>query len=1152
MPVRASDLGPVFQHLSVNEGLPDRRAEAIVQDAHGFVWIGTRGGLVRHDGQRLRLVPAGRDASHPLPGPNVTALAAHSDGSLWVAVESRGLVQLDSGLRRLRHLDTARRGGRLPDHSIWSLAEDCRGRVWIAFMRGGVAVYDPADDALRRFTQVGRSGLDPAGFQVQVVRDSECRIWAVQTGRLAVFDTAAQRFRPIEGVADTGPGMVLADLDGRVYFNRGGALYTLGGVDAAPKNKARRVIELDGVVTALSRHPDGEGIVVATTEGLSRIDPDKARVIERVTPRPGLPDGLPSPTVDGLLADREGGLWLTTTRSGVAYLPPGASAFGRYRPDPPLNTTRAGAIDPVMSLAFDPRRSGFWIGGLDGALGFQSLRDATSPPLDGLVDTGQLSGANVVGILPEGDVVYAATQTRVVRFDLAAGDSEVLLERRQLDAGTFATLQRKSDGELWVGTSDRGLFLLDETTGRLERFHPDAAGRGYLPERTPRALLRGPEGAWWLIAEAGLYRWREESGFAPVAASGMAGLAAGAWNGEALWLASDARLVKYRLDPGGLLEPQRAWSLTDNLPPGRMIDVVPDRSGRVWLLRSSGLSVMRPGVDGFRHLSDRDGLAAVEFGEHAAAALPDGRIAFGGRGGLVTVDPARLDRARRAPRVHVTRLSAGDRVTELAPGSRLQAPTRLAHDNNHVAIDFLATTYLAPDRTRYRVRLEGWDAQWLELVGQTRHHYSNLPPGDYRFRVQAATPDGEWSHAGASVPFVIDSPPWLSGWALGSYALLAVSGAGLGLRSHHRARRRRATMRRSRQQRAMAEQASAAKSDFIATMSHEIRTPLHGILGTVDLLGTAALTEHQSALVDTLGRSGRQLQRLIDEALDLSRIEAGRIDLTEQDFDLIDVLEQVVDLHAPAAGARGLELRLRVSAALPPYARGDGGRLAQVIGNLVSNAVKFTERGAVEVSAEAGRGGELMIAVSDSGPGIGPADRRRLFEPYTQLAPSVAGRRGGSGLGLAISRRLVEAMGGCIDLPDSRLRGTRFRVRLPVLVDSALPQLPLTGLLADCRVAVCISPSNRRVLLRLSRRWGFECFDARSGPGDCELLLLEPGWAPMQSGAWRERAATVAWLHGIGGAETRESTEPGDITLARPLTETRLMAQLIELRTRRP
>ncbi|WP_121256164.1 hybrid sensor histidine kinase/response regulator [Nocardioides ferulae] len=223
--------------------------------------------------------------------------------------------------------------------------------------------------------------------------------------------------------------------------------------------------------------------------------------------------------------------------------------------------------------------------------------------------------------------------------------------------------------------------------------------------------------------------------------------------------------------------------------------------------------------------------------------------------------------------------------------------------------------------------------------------------------------------------------------------------------------------------------ASRAKSDFLATMSHEIRTPLNGVIGLSDLLGRTELTAHQRRLAQGVDQAGRTLLALVNDILDLSKIEAGRLDLEEVDFDPRTVVEHSAGLVAERAAEQGLELVVSCAADLPERVCGDPVRFGQVITNLASNAVKFTAEGEVVIRAEgqAGpHGSTVRVEVHDTGVGIDPATRERLFQPFTQADSSTTRRFGGTGLGLAISQRIVDAMGGEIDVDSEPGVGSTF------------------------------------------------------------------------------------------------------------------------------
>ncbi len=295
-----------------------------------------------------------------------------------------------------------------------------------------------------------------------------------------------------------------------------------------------------------------------------------------------------------------------------------------------------------------------------------------------------------------------------------------------------------------------------------------------------------------------------------------------------------------------------------------------------------------------------------------------------------------------------------------------------------------------------------------------------------------------------------------------------------------------------------------AKSEFLAVMSHEIRTPLHGIIGFSELLTRAPeLLPESRDHVKTIASSGEALLRILDDVLDFSRLEAGRLQIETHRFAPREILGDVRTLLARQAGDKGLDLVLSIAADTPEHLEGDAGRLRQILLNLTGNAIKFTERGSITLGLRRGPvAGNYAYFVKDTGPGITPEQVERIFQPFTQADSSISRRYGGAGLGLSISRRLAELMGGTLEVRSQLGQGAEFVVTVPLVESSTVvkPTADAQAIILDAdfasrhplRVLVVEDDKvNLKLILILMRRLGYEPLSATNGREAVELQRRE-------------------------------------------------------------
>jgi signal transduction histidine kinase/ActR/RegA family two-component response regulator len=398
---------------------------------------------------------------------------------------------------------------------------------------------------------------------------------------------------------------------------------------------------------------------------------------------------------------------------------------------------------------------------------------------------------------------------------------------------------------------------------------------------------------------------------------------------------------------------------------------------------------------------------------------------------------------------------------------------RVPAGNRSLELHFAATTFISESSVQFRYRLLDGGEGWIETSQRTVSLNLN-GAGSRTFQVQARRPGEAWS--GAAEASIDVAATWYESWWF--RLLVAAAAAGLfysgwrwWLKLHMRREREleRLVAERTREVERLlvkAHEAGLLKDEFLANISHEIRTPMNAVLGMTSLALETSLDDEQRDYLQTVESSARELLQLLNEVLDFSKIESGKLAIDVASYEPGALIESACRTMEPLALAKKLELRARLDPELPAALIGDPAKLRQVLLNLLSNAIKFTERGSIGCSAALVRsaaGDRVRYSVADTGIGIAADKRDLIFEPFRQADGSTTRRYGGTGLGLSISKRLVEMMGGEIELHSEPGRGSEFTFELPLPVPAEAP-LPAPDPMAATS-AYELAELNNRVLL---------------------------------------------------------------------------------------
>ncbi len=1044
-PVAGSD-SIVFHHIT--EKLSQSTITTIFQDDEGFLWFGTRYGLNKYDGRFFQKYLHDPNDSTSLSDNRINDVAVDKQGNFWISTD-RGVNYFDrikGEMTRFFH-DPKDPNSLSSDFSICLLL-DHQDKLWIGTEDQGLSVFDPATKEFMRYKHLADDPFSISSNNISdIAADHQGNLWVGtlwagvnyldhSTRRFITYDLSeTEANNSVRCLLPDGPNLWVGTHRGLIKI-----------VPESGGHKIYRVSELglrghtevlsEAAILSLEVDQHGNLWVGSENEGLYIID-RTGSVQQFVTSRTGA-STVASNSIWSLFSDDSDIMWVGTFDNGIDKVDPLHRRFQHYSNSP---LDKISVSYPVVSAFVEDPGKGLWIGTDGGGLNYLDYSTETVKIYEQTASSRSLAGDAVLGLLlDEQRKLWVASWDGGISIKKPGSND---FDRITYDPGNERSLVgpdayalfRDSRSNIWMSVFRYGTNIYDPATDHLWKL-----GNDVLSSSKIRCIIEPSPGEYWLATEgSGVdylvldedYRVIEKKNYSVKEENGL--------NHDVVTHLEEANDGKIWITTFGgginVLDPasgEFSYLTTNNgLSSNLVLSIEEDHNGDMWAGTGNGLCRISPDRD-IMVFGIHDGLSNAEFTKSASYINADGELFFGSNDGFYRFHPDEIVTNNKVPEVFLTdfklmgkngrELTRGQLLNDVFPDGRIE----LAHDENDFAFQFAVLNYTQSSKNQYAYFLQGYDDDWRTSEDGADITYSNVLPGTYTLHVKGANNDGVWNEEGASIMLVIARPWYLSNFMIVVYFLL---GALLLLWFHqvtiHRERLKN-ELKLEHLELTKMQDISNLKSRFFANISHEFRTPLTLIIGPLKSLINGSYRGDVRIQYRVMARNAERLLRLINQILDLSKLESGGVTLRASKADVVKFLKSVAHAFTSYAERQFIDYKCEFpEGPVDLYFEAD--KLEKVILNLLSNAFKYTQEFGKITFRVAEEDDWVVISVEDTGVGIPHDQLEFIFDRFYQIDN---GKEKGSGIGLALTKELVDLHQGKIEVDSQLKEGSTFKVYL--------------------------------------------------------------------------------------------------------------------------
>ncbi len=1043
-----------LQFIHADTELSQSTAVTMLQDEKGFLWIGTRNGLNRFDGINMVTYYHDEDDSLSLPNNYVRVLFESKDGTLWVGTEGGGVCRYDPNTDSFIRFALDGSDDQLSGRIIYNITEDQDGNLWVGTQNNGLNLIDLRQQEILHFRPNPDDPFSVSASHVTgVVQDKYGKLWiSTWGGGLNLYDPNTKRFiqyrndpKNEESISSNVIRSTYKAPGGNIYWGTENGLNRLVYRENGQYYFKKIDLGVSHSLVVLSVLEDSKGNLWVGTEnnGVFMVNAYTKKIVQYDID-PTFEYSLQNNSIWSLLEDRTGIVWVGTFNKGLYKVDESLRKFNSYRHSSYHDNSVSN--NSVSAFAED-NKGNIWIGTDGGGLDYWDVKSSR------FTHYNESTGANVknevlslqydsrdnlwVGTWQGGLRVKKKGSKRFENFIIQhpIGDSK--------GGENIFDILEDSKGRIWIALYRRGLVMYDPSDGSFRGFEHDEADTQSLSTDFVRCLLEDAKGTVWVGTEGGgLNRVVEQNdSFTfqqylnnPNDANSISSNSVLSMSYDKhgnLWLGTAAGLNQFDVQTQNWTK----YGKKDGMPDEVAYAIQIDQEGYVWVSTNRGLSKFNLETRFFQNFDINDGLQAMEFFKNSSYKLSTGELLFGGVEGFNRFDPKKIRDYTEQPQLYVSNFTLSNQPVNAGPESPLRKPINevksinLDHDQNDFGFEFALLSFRQSDRNEYAYQLVNYNDRWQEIGNRREANFTNVPSGHYVFKVKATDNNGRWMEREFSVDIHIATPWYAGAMAIFLYFVVGLILILVVLRTILNRERLQSQLKLDQLEISKMQELDEMKSSFFANISHEFRSPLTLILGPLKAMKQLSEYKMNQGQVDVMIRNAESLLNLINQLLELSKLESGKMKIEVEKGNVVEFLKPIVHSFSSLANQKMVNYKI-LFPRQPIILYFDKEKIEKVMVNLISNALKFTsDFGNIKISLEETED-EVCICVSDSGVGIPREELPFVFNRYYRVKSKMNAKHKGTGIGLSLTKELVEIHGGRIEVISEERKGSTFNVFL--------------------------------------------------------------------------------------------------------------------------